>query len=567
MEDKSVFNRLIMGLTQIERLEMLKKMQHISPINDLPLKDEKYLEEYDFEESYKTFSVFEKIIIFFTVLFSTKERDKVIETLSMDKLAKKLEKSVPDLINYNSKKFLNKFLVKIENLQESLAVFNNTLPLIFKSNESDFIAFLVGLHFPEVEARLLESIDPQIIASDFEFESSFQLKRHIEFRIDEILGEIDLDKKKIIYKELKNLHVLKALTLFNFENILTAFRIEGSDNSLSCGFIDIRKPLHQLLDILFSLNISPSIDTLNAVFIFNEELSHPDSNDDLEKILKLKLEDANISFECIRKFNLEVPLESILCLVNHNMNFHPAHIGGAEDWSVLFRRFWFKKFDLMMVKYTEREKKIQLEENASFFLNLSKKTTLSNYKKGLWDKDENVKFEATAGFIAEFMTGIFNRELVKPLKLVLIDGQFYKEQNRLDYNKSYRTIIEVVDLFNVIENKLSPAGEYKSGIERLKVENTEEAKESIQELKLYIDTEFGKIIVGYNLALGLLIDVVSGIVQGEMGGVYDTLSNLGYIGKGENKNLLTQLNDIRFKLDEARNISYQLYDLENLYKI
>ena len=48
-----------------------------------------------------------------------------------------------------------------------------------------------------------------------------------------------------------------------------------------------------------------------------------------------------------------------------------------------------------------------------------------------------------------------------------------------------------------------------------------------------------------------------------MGGVYDTLSNLGYIGKGDNKNLMSQLNEIRFRLDEARNISHQLYDLES----
>ncbi|MCF6334794.1 MAG: DUF5312 domain-containing protein [Spirochaetales bacterium] len=59
-----------------------------------------------------------------------------------------------------------------------------------------------------------------------------------------------------------------------------------------------------------------------------------------------------------------------------------------------------------------------------------------------------------------------------------------------------------------------------------------------------------------------MIDVLSGIVQGEMGGVYDTLSNLGYIGKGENKNLIAQLSDIRFRLKEALSISFQLYDVE-----
>lgn len=568
MNDKSVFSRLIKGISQEERLEMLKKMHHITPLNDLPLKREYSEEEYDYELSYNTFSLFEKIIVFFTVLFSSKERAVAIENLSMDKLARFLEKETPGLISYSEKKILSNFQSEIEKLQESLNIFKNNLPAVFSSNECDFIAFLVGLHFPEIEAKLLYSIDPKVVASDLEFESSFQLKRHIEFRIDEILSEIDTDKKKIIYREVKNLHVLNTLTVFNFDNILLAFAPDGQGDSISCSFVDIRKSLHQLIDILFSLNVSPSIDTLNAVFMFSEEIKHPNNNENLEKTLKQNMEDANFSLDIIRKFNSNIPLESILRLVNRNMNFHPAHIGGAEDWYALFRRFWYKKFDFMMEKFTEGEKRMQLEEDAAFFLNLTGKVVLSNYRDGLWGPGSVVKYKATAGFIEAFMSGIFLRELNKPLKLVLIDGQFYKEQNRLDYNSSYSLLIDVVDLILKIDNSLSETGEYQSSYKNLVSQSeNEENKEEIKELKFYVDKEFEKIVVNFNKALGLLINVISGIVQGEMGGVYDTLSNLGYIGKGENKNLLTQLNDIRFKLDEAKNISYQLYDLEKALKV
>lgn len=563
MEEQSVFNRLIQGLTREERLEMLQKMQSITPLNDLPLKNEYSEEEYDYEISYLTFSLFEKIIIFFTVLFSSKERSTAIENLSMDKLARQLEKDSPGLIRYSDKRFLNKFLVEIEKLQESLVIFDNNLPLILRSNESDFIAFLVGLHFPEIEAKLLYSIDPKVVEAESEFESSFQLKRHIEFRIDEILGEIDSDKKKIIYREVKNLHVLNALTIFNFENISSAFGADEQNDSNSCGFIDIRKYLHQLLDILFSLNVSPSIDTLNAIFMFSEEMKHPNSNDDLEKKLKLNMEAANFSLDIIRNFNSTIPLESILCLVNRNMNYHPANIGGAEDWYALFRRFWYKKFDIMMEKYTEGEKRKQLEEDAAFFLNLSGKVVLTNYHDNLWGKGTVVKYKATAAFIREFMSRVFSRELNKSLKLVLIDGQFYKEQNRLDYNSSYRALLDVVDFITKLDNSLSTDGEYLSSFNKLKAESkNDETKEEIMDLQNYVDKEFEKIIVNFNNALGLIINVLSGIVQGEMGGVYDTLSNMGYIGKGENRNLTAQLNEIRFKLDEAKNISYQLYDME-----
>ena len=298
--------------------------------------------------------------------------------------------------------------------------------------------------------------------------------------------------------------------------------------------------------------------------MFAYELSNSDDNTNLEHNLKKNLEDAEISFSSIRKFNSEVPLETILRLVNRNMNFSPTHIGGAEDWYALFRRFWYKKFDIMMEKYIEGEKKQQLEEEASFFLNISSTPVLTNYKKGLWNEELKIKYEVTVGFINAFMSGVFIRDLIKPLKLVLIDGKFYKEQNRLDYNESYKTITNVVGLIKNLDNRLAVGGEDYEFVEKIKLK--ESSKESIEkhvrEIFSSIDKEFEKIIISFNSALKLLIDVISGIVQGEMGGVYDTLSNLGYIGKGENKNLMSQLNQIRFRLDEARNISHQLYDLE-----
>lgn len=562
MEDNSVFNRLISDLTQSERLDMINKMHHIAPIDDQPLKKDFLEEEYDHEKSYHNFSFFEKVIIFFTVLFSTREKDKVIESLSMEKLSRKLEKNNPDLINFNKKIFLNKFLLEIEKLQDSLTIFRDTLSLIMRSGESEFIAFLVGLHFTEIEEKLLTEIDPERTSDEQEFENSFQLKRHIEFRIDEILSEIDSDKKKIIYREIQNLHVLNTLSVFNFEKIISEFTTVDDGESATCSFIDIRKSLHQLLDILFSLNVSPSADTLDAVFMFEYELSNTDI--DLEKILQINLKEANITLDNIRKFNSEIPLESILCLVNRNMNFHPAHIGGAEDWYALFRRFWYKKFDKMMEIYTEGEKRHQLEEDAGFFLNMSTKPVLPNYKRGLWDKDLHIKYEVCAGFINVFMSGVFIMEFIKPLKLVLIDGQFYKEQNRIDYNKSYRTLTDTVEAFKKLDNSLAVRGEHYELVKNIesKKSNNDSIAEQVEEVIASVNKEFEKIIVSFNAALKLLIDVISGIVQGEMGGVYDTLSNLGYIGKGKNKNLMSQLNEIRFRLDEARNISHHLYDLE-----
>ncbi len=564
MNDKSVFDRLVSDLSQDERLKMISKMENLVPSTDMYLQENDPDEEYDYEKSYQSFSFFEKIKVFFTVLFSAKERESVIENLSMEKLARYLDRTSPGLINYSKKEFLNDFLMRLEKLDESLIIFRRTIATIMKTHESEFIAFMVGLHFPEIESALLRDIDPEKTAEANEFESSFQLKRHIEFRIDEILSEIDPDKKKIIYSEIKNLQVLNTLATFNFSNITSAFTSVEGDEVFTCSFIDIRKQLHRLLDILFSLNASPSGASLDSIFIFSNKMLNRDTEDNLEEDLENNLLMANTSMKIIGQFKSEIPLRSILCLVNRNMNFQPAHIGGGEDWYALFRRFWYKKFDAMMNRYIESEKRHNLEEEVAFFLKLPSKPLLKNYRDNIWNSGLNVKFGISSGFINSFISEIFMRDLVKPLKLVLIDGQFYKEQNRIDYNKSYRTITEVVGKLEKLDQSLGLAGENYHTIKEFELEGND--KEAVylktREVLSEVDSAFERVIKEFNAALGLLVDVLSGIVQGEMGGIYDTLSNLGYIGKGENKNLISQLSDIRFRLKEALNISYQLYDVE-----
>ena len=51
-------------------------------------------------------------------------------------------------------------------------------------------------------------------------------------------------------------------------------------------------------------------------------------------------------------------------------------------------------------------------------------------------------------------------------------------------------------------------------------------------------------------ALGLFAPfLIGGILYGDMGGRYDTLSNMGYIGRNENKNLQQKLDTIQKKIE------------------
>ena len=62
--------------------------------------------------------------------------------------------------------------------------------------------------------------------------------------------------------------------------------------------------------------------------------------------------------------------------------------------------------------------------------------------------------------------------------------------------------------------------------------------------------------------LGLLISVLKGILHGESGGRFDTLSNISYIGGSENAKLRDKLEIALNQAEQARNIMNELFDLE-----
>jgi hypothetical protein len=57
-------------------------------------------------------------------------------------------------------------------------------------------------------------------------------------------------------------------------------------------------------------------------------------------------------------------------------------------------------------------------------------------------------------------------------------------------------------------------------------------------------------------------NIIGGILFGDVGGRYDTLSNLGYIGRNENKNLSQKLSAIKTKIEVFLGILTDLFDTE-----
>jgi len=178
------------------------------------------------------------------------------------------------------------------------------------------------------------------------------------------------------------------------------------------------------------------------------------------------------------------------------------------------------------------------------------------------------RYLKTTGFIRGFLDKFFMTEMNSPLKLILIDGEFYKEQNRDDYNDAYNGVIWAYDRLRSLEGQLAPEGPLGVEIESITNEASGESQRArkLQGLIENIDVQMEEVASRLIEHISLLKNVLGGILHGDMGGRYDTLSNMGYIGRNENKNLQQKLAANNKKLDTFLEILARLYDSEKQVK-
>ncbi len=558
----SVFDRLISDLTLEERRILMDKLKTNVVMSPEPLIIEDNGEKSLFDEQIGKLSFFEKIYIFLKTLFTSGEKDRVMRDYLVDKLGRVTEKRIPGYIDYSGKYFTDKFYREIDNLKIAGGVLKDSVLTALELHKMNFLAFLGGWFLPEIQQRFLSETDPWKIESEMDKAETFDIRREIEFRIEDILDSISDGERKMLYAYSRSLHILDILLKFDFDMILLKFGQQPGRTGNICRFSEIRRPLGTLYNILYSFKYPPDKEVFKALYYYSVVRNNTDPADS-EK-LDAYMTAAEDFLDKVREFNVRLPLGDINKIVNRNVNYNPLDISGGEDWFALYKKYWYQQFEQNMNKFSTQKKTKDLLNKISDFLGVDSIETLDYYRNGIWGDDITVRYEYSAGAAYKFLSVVYMQEMLPALKLILVDGKFYKEQNRLDFNHSYSKITKTLEDINVVDSKLSPGGSYDYQIQNIKEEPGDAAEkvESIINIIESADLEMETVIRDFVSALSMLTNIVAGITHGEIGGPFDTLSNLGFIGKGENKNLIPSLVKIKLKIDNFLELFTAVFDLE-----
>jgi hypothetical protein len=540
---------------------MLKNIEEKIETDDEPLYvDSEESEEINLEILHGRLGLIQRVILFIKALISQRNVLDVLEESLLQRYGAEIERSYEGLFNAKANSLGFAFAKELKGLRDALAPFVDPLTRALGPEKREFVVFMAGLEFPLHQDRILEITNPESYMG--EGVTELDLRRQMDTALQEALKDISESDRSEVYGHVRALHFLKELVSYQFSKILSSFVVGAEGQSVPVD--QVRAPLLEFGDILVSQGDPPGITALKALRLFDPKLGDGQDLKKTEEAVSTFIEDAVQGLAKVRSFCAAIPVKKLLKVASANVSYSPDRVGGGEDWFALYRKFWEDRIDNEMEVFSFRNRRQRLQIDASRFLRVEALPTLEHYTSQPLKDGGGVKYGMTLSFLYHFVERIFMTEMHRALKIFMVDGDFYKSHNRQEFTESYDGVRGVLGLVKRLDADLSSSGEsgHELMLVRGEIANESLRRDRLRSILKKVDDSAEEITDKGRGNLAILISVVKGILFGESGGRYDTLSNISYIGGSENASLLERLRRSLKQAEEAQRILNELYDLE-----
>lgn len=566
MDASSVFDQLVRELSDAERRDLLQKIRTGSPISDKPLYDKREPDEEEaspIEDRLRRLGFFQRLLIAVQAFFTARKPVDVYVERLLSRLAGAIERKSPGIIEPRMAVFLPAFAEELERLKSSARFFYGYLESSIDRQRGDFYAFLASIELEETHRRLLAETNASRYADHNSRASEREVRDAVNAAFADIMTGIGEGQRAVMYRNVRALACLKALAAFPFEEILQSFTALTLGGPRVCYLYLVRERLLELADILWSFREPPSVSIFESLIVFSMRDRLGEESFDMSAVLKAELAKAEEALTRIRSFNAMIPLVDILRYATRDLQYRPAELPGGEDWFVIYKSFWRQRIDADYNRFLqERKRTVVAAEMAEF----TGRQEFESFRFiGCSEPDAVPVRQARAlAFLLTFLKTVFVDDINRPLKVLLIEGEFYKKENRLEFTNSYNALLKMTEEMQQFDQKLSPAGEigrtYRAD---LAAETSPQArKRDLQETVRLADTVADGLVSRTRTALQTLDLVISGILHGEVGGRYDSVSDLGYLDGKNNKNYLRSLERARVQCVRAGSLLDELAALD-----
>jgi hypothetical protein len=536
MAEDRTLHRLVSELTVEERSNLLEKLKAQSNISADPLYEEvKEEPAVSFEDGYVQLPWYYRLFYFIMGLFRSVTPQKAFEDGVVKRLGREIEAGTPGIYDCQRSCLLPAFHQLLSDLKEGARFFYTALDSSVNRDKGAFYAFLGSLEMPEVHQRLQNETDCELIAEGAGEASEAELRQAAFKAMEDALAAVTGEQRSRMYVNTRALQCLKELSSFLFDRVLMAFGFEPSASGQICSVNVVKDMLENLNNILFSLREPPPLALLQSLFIFILQERTVEQGFDINREMRNLLSRAEDATAAIRNFNRQASLTRILRCAGRDMSLAPKAISGGEDWFVVYREYWKRYIETRFVEYMRGRRHRDLLNSFKYFLKGTNLKILDNVVSDSNQDGIPVSGAFALSFLLTFHSAVYMTDINKILRPILIDGEFYKRENRTEFTESYNDLIKLEDDIRKFEREISPEGDFGK---RYILARQDMSSLPVKRRKIQMAVEEASrgargIVDRARNACTVMINILNGILRKDPGGRYDTLGNLSRLtGKG-----------------------------------
>ncbi|MDR1626425.1 MAG: DUF5312 domain-containing protein [Spirochaetia bacterium] len=583
---ETVFDKLVQEISPNERQDLLQQISRKASVSEESLRpDEPEPKSVDLAAVYRGLGFFSRLIIYLKMLFTGRGREDVLERELLANIARDIQKKSPGLMNFSAGVFLPAFCEEITMLKDSAQIFLHPLSFVEGGSRGDFIAFLAGLLMENIQARFFRETDPYYLAAsvmrngqalftpgewenrrDMELPlgseiSDAEMKKMMNSSLEGILAAIPADGKTLMYQNMKVLHHLVSLSRFSFTKLISAFSSGPEGVPSPCPISRLKAQVIKLAEIMCNMKSPPSPVLTRVLFLFSNQEK---SGSALEAEAVRQISQANRALENIREINRRIPWLLIARYASRNPNYSYTVSGGAEDWFAVLKQFWRERVEAQYRDFTVQRRERDLRREIRGAFDPVTVQEVSGYSFPVDGHTVSGAYPLSLSLAKTFLEAVFPGELSGYLKAVLIDGVFYNENNRKEFSDGFNALLKAAVMLEKFEARLTPNGDVTLAVKANMKEYAPAAlkRRKIRHIVQGTDLDAEYLLQTVQGGLHSLLRTINGILYGETGGTYDTLSNLSYLGGTANAAFRGGLDASLRKLSALNGLLQKLVPLE-----
>jgi len=556
MPDNSTFDELVQSLSNDERRAMLERIQQASILSAEPLFDPTPIyaaPAKTLEQRISRLSPLSRLLLRIRHMLTGSGYQLILDSRDLRRVARDVESDNSSLVDCRRRLLLPPFLDQILSLKCSARYFYEVLTRSFDRDREAFAAFLASIDMPDFNKQLMERTDSAAWLTLHPGAGQSEVRQAVFDAYQDVFDFLPAEEKETMHQDYRSLLFLRDLAVFPFDKLISAFS-NGTEIGSSAKFADVKDLLISLNNILFSLSIPPTTELMESIYMFVDSASLKKGEFEAEAALTRDLKRAGEALGKIRFFNGAVPLTEIIKLITRNPSYLPAELPGGEDWLNLYQHYWESRIDEDLNSLFARKHTEQVQSQIRHFVGDVEPRQFEHIASEESDKAPTIRMVSTIHFLDAFSRGLFMKQLNSSLNLILMEGEFYRKENRIEFTDAYDVVVRMPETLLAFDAKLGPDGDIgrawcHAALEIVPIPIKHRNMAAIQEKANH---EAETIIRNADAAFKSISSILCGILRGDGGGKYDSISNLSLLSSKTNNELVKKLGIAKERFDTAR---------------